>query len=95
MTNIFQLADSLLTKLVEQQRQKVLRVGRTFVPSLTFEDILNPQTFPELNRSALFNYEDGILAGLLSAQIALRAEYRKQSATQENFNRSGSESPGD
>lgn len=77
MADFFQIADALLAELIDQQRQKVLRVARAHIPSLTFEDILNPQTFPELNRSALFNYEDGILVGLLSAQMALRAERRK------------------
>lgn len=94
MSDFLQIADSLLCELIEQQRQKVLRVARTFLPSLTFEDILNPQTFPELNRSALFNYEDGILAGLLSARIALRAEYRKRSEIKENPESPDPASPG-
>lgn len=77
MSDLFQMADSLLSQLIEQQRAKVLHVARTLKPSLTLEDILNPQTFPELANSGIFNYEDGILAGLLSAQIALRFEKKK------------------
>lgn len=78
MPDSFQIADKLLNELIEQQRTKVLRVARTLKPSLTFEDVLNPQTFPELSSNAMFNYEDGILAGLLSAQMALRAAGRRK-----------------
>jgi hypothetical protein len=42
------------------------------VPNATPEDIRNPQDFSELLNDPLFNYEDGLLAGLLSAQAALR-----------------------
>jgi len=41
--------------------------------SITRDDLFNPQDFVELERSGLFNFEDGILAGLMSAQMALRA----------------------
>jgi len=40
---------------------------------------LNPFDFPELKAHPTFDYEDGILAGLISAQIALRAELRQLS----------------
>jgi hypothetical protein len=83
MPDSFPAGDRLLSQLIEQQRAKVLRLARTLNPSLTFEDILNPQTFPELANSSGFNYEDGILAGLISAQMALRAESRRISLAQE------------
>jgi len=78
MPDSFQIVDDLLSELIEQQRTKVLRMARTLNPSLTFEDILNPQTFPELSSNAMFNYEDGILEGRLSAQMALRAAGRRK-----------------
>ena len=40
------------------------------------EDVLNPHDFPELKAHPTFEYEDGILAGLVAAQIAVRAEIR-------------------
>jgi hypothetical protein len=83
MPDSFPAGDRLLSQLIVQQRAKVLRLARTLNPSLTFEDILNPQTFPELANSSVFNYEDGILAGLISAQMALRAESRRISLAQE------------
>ena len=62
----------LLQEMVEHQQAKVLKVARELVPDATLEDIRNPQDFSELLNDPLFNYEDGLLVGLLSAQAALR-----------------------
>lgn len=64
---------SLLEAMAAQQRQKVLEAARRVVPHLTPDDLLNPHDFPALQSAPEFHYEDGILAGLLSAQAALRA----------------------
>ncbi len=69
--------DGYLEKMITQQRAKVLRIARELRPGLTPEDILNPQDYPQLVGDHVFNYEDGLLAGLISAQIALRAEHRR------------------
>ncbi len=60
--------------MIAQQRAKVLATARAILPSLTSEDVLNPDGYPELAGDGPFNYEDGLLAGLLAAQMALRAE---------------------
>ncbi len=62
----------ILESMVVRQREKLLKVARELVPNATPEDIRNPQDFSELLNDPLFNYEDGLLAGLLSAQAALR-----------------------
>lgn len=62
--------------MITQQEGKLLRLAREIVPTLTPEDLRNPQDFPELVRDPTFNYEDGLLAGLRSAHIAVRAELR-------------------
>ena len=72
----FEALDRLLVQMVDQQEDKVLRLARRIVPDLTPEDLRNPQDFPALVRDPGFNFEDGILAGLRSAQVALRAERR-------------------
>jgi len=66
------LIAQLIQEMVEQQRNKVLKVARELVPDVTPEDIRNPHDFPELSTDVLFNYEDGILTGYLSLQTALR-----------------------
>lgn len=68
------VADALFSRMIDQQRAKVLRLAREAVPNISPEDVMNPHDFPELKAHPTFEYEDGILAGLISAQIALRAE---------------------
>ena len=70
--------DALLERMIEQQRAKVLKLAREALPHLSAEDVLNPFDFPELKAHPTFAYEDGLLAGLISAQIALRAELRRR-----------------
>ena len=72
-----ELADRLFEKMIEQQRDKVLRLAREAVPTISPEDVLNPHDFPQLVPYPGFEYEDGILAGLVAAQIAVRAEIKQ------------------
>lgn len=67
---------ALLDSMIEQQRGKVLAAGRRAIPYLTADDVLNPQDFPQLHSCPEFHYEDGILAGYLAAQMAMRARLR-------------------
>lgn len=66
----------LLDQMIEQQQKKVLEIARRFVPGITPEDARNPEDFEELKTSNLFNFEDGILSGYISAKTALLAEMR-------------------
>ena len=72
-----EVVDEMLTKMIEQQRVKVLRLARQAVPHISSEDVMNPNDYPELKAHPTFDYEDGILAGLISAQVAIRAELRQ------------------
>jgi hypothetical protein len=74
--SFLRLSETLFSKMVDQQRKKVLRLAREAVPNIGPEDVLNPHDFPELKAHPTFEYEDGLLAGLVAAQIALRAEIR-------------------
>jgi len=70
--------EALFDQMIDQQRRKVLGIARSINPRLTEDDIMSPHDFPELADDPRFNYEDGLLAGLLSAQIAVRAEVRRR-----------------
>ena len=72
MLNDISSITQMLEEMVEHQQVKVLKVARGIIPDATPEDIRNPQDFPELSSDSLFNYEDGILTGYLSLQVALR-----------------------
>jgi len=65
--------ERLLGEMIGHQEAKLLALARRLVSHLTAEDLLNPHDFVPLAESAEFNYEDGILAGLLAAGAAVRA----------------------
>jgi len=67
------IIDKLMLELVEQQAGKVLEMARRIHPGLTDEDVRNPNDFSDLMASGEWNFEDGILTGLKSAHMALRA----------------------
>ena len=68
--------ENLLADMIAQQERKVLALARRIVPHATAEDVRNPHDFAPLVESADFNYEDGILAGLKAAAVAIRAARR-------------------
>ncbi len=63
-----------LEEAIVHQRAKVLAVANRINPRLTPDDVLSPGDFPELANDPLFNYEEGILAGLISAQVLRHAK---------------------
>lgn len=69
----WQDVDKMVQEIVDQQNRKLLAQGRRIVPTLTPEDMLQPNDYPELENHPEFRYEEGILAGLLSIRTALRA----------------------
>ena len=77
MTDLIQTVESLLEEMISFQKQKVLKVAREIDPTLTPEDIRNPQDFPKIYQDFLFNYEDGILTGYLAVQKALRMRFNE------------------
>lgn len=67
---------ALFDELIAGQQKKILKLARQFYPGVTPEDIRNPQDFEKLQSNAHFNFEDGILAGYISAKMAFLAEAR-------------------
>ena len=55
--------------LIAHQEKKLLALAREIIPHLTSDDIMQPNDFPELENHPIFRYEEGILAGLRTAQI--------------------------
>ncbi len=69
--------EALFEQLTKQQHQKVLDHARRNNPRLTDDDITQPHDFSELANDPAWNYEDGVLAGYRSAQMAVRALVRR------------------
>lgn len=72
-----EITESVIEQMIKQQRGKVHRIAKELIPSVVGDDLLNPHDFPELEFDPRFNFEDGILSGLVSAQMALRAHFRQ------------------
>jgi hypothetical protein len=66
-----------LEAVITQQREKLLSLARRLRPNLTSDDITQPHDYPELAANPHWNYEDGVLAGLLVAQLTVRRMCRK------------------
>jgi hypothetical protein len=70
--------DALLGELVEHQERRLAALGRRLHPALSRDDLHNFDDVPALARDPQFLYEDGHYAGLLAAQAALRALFRRR-----------------
>lgn len=68
----------LVDSLIEGQKKTLLSVGRRIVPILTPEDILQPNDYPELENHPHFRYEEGVLAGMQTIQMALYAKRKDE-----------------
>ena len=64
--------EAVLEAMIVQQRDKCLELARRLRPGLTGDDITQPHDYPELAENWHWNYEDGFLAGLIAAQLAVR-----------------------
>ncbi len=71
-----------LDELIERQRAKVLAAARRVRPSLTAEDLATPDAFPDVQRDPAFRFEEGQLAGLRAARIALQAQLVEETVAQ-------------
>jgi hypothetical protein len=65
------LDNQIIEEMIKMQRTRLFDLGRRIIPLLTMEDLLQPNDYPELEQHPLFRYEEGLLAGLLSVQMAL------------------------
>jgi len=87
LEQLFADMEALLERLIGQQRDKVLAVALDILPHLQPDEVQDPQDYPEVAADTMFNYEDGLLAGLMSVRAALRSNiinvYRARAARSE------------
>lgn len=65
--------EEVVQEIVRLQQQKLLACGQQMIATLTDDDILQPNDFSELEMNPLFRYEEGVLAGMQTVQMALQA----------------------
>jgi cell envelope opacity-associated protein A len=58
---------------VQFHQSQLLKCGRRIIPHLTPEDLLQPNDYQELEHNPHFRYEEGVLAGVQTVQMALWA----------------------
>jgi hypothetical protein len=68
--------EQLANEIEELQARKVIELAQRLRPGLTAEDIRNPHDFPELGDSD-WQFEDGVLAGIQTVLMAIRAKRRE------------------
>lgn len=73
MESLFPELERLIEEIIRQQQAVLFQTGRRIVPTLTSEDLLQPNDYPELENHAHFRYEEGVLAGMQTVDAALRA----------------------
>jgi len=67
------MSRAVVEEMIAQQQQKLLTVARKIIPHVTLEDLLQPQDYPELDFDPEFRYQEGVLYGLETVLIAIRA----------------------
>ena len=65
--------ETVFDQLAEQQRERLAKFARQYIPNITSDDLLQPNDFPLLENHPYFRYEEGILDGLRVAHTALLA----------------------
>lgn len=68
----------LIDQIIHSQEETLLKCGRTFVPTLTSEDVLQPIDYPELENNPHFRYEEGALAGMHTIRSALLTYFKEK-----------------
>lgn len=69
----WQKVETAIQEIIDLQHKRLLSCGRQIVPTLIADDMLQPNDFLELEHHPVFRYEEGVLAGIQTVQMALRA----------------------
>jgi len=69
----FEPLEELFDEMIAQQKARLVALARNLDSSLSGDDLLSPYDFPAIAHDPRFNFEDGLLAGLISARTAIRA----------------------
>lgn len=70
---LWEIIEKAVNEIADQQRNELLKCGRRFIPNLTTEDVLQPNDYMTLENNPHFRFEEGVLAGVQTLQMALLA----------------------
>ena len=80
-----QSLENFFDELIAFQEKKLLKYAREIIPHVTFEDLLQPNDFEQLETHPFFRYEEGVLKGLQTAKMALLSKEREQRNLEDRF----------
>ncbi len=66
------MLEELFNELIAEQKRKVMECAQRIIPNITEDDVMQPNDFPALENHPHFRYEEGVLEGLMTAQMACR-----------------------
>lgn len=66
--------DALIEEIAAQQETVLLACAKRIIPHVVADDLLQPNDFPQLEEHPHFRYEEGVLMGIRTVQMALRAQ---------------------
>lgn len=69
----WKLVKTVIQEIAELQKKNMLTCAQRIVPHVTTDDLLQPNDFSNLENNPLFRYEEGVLAGIQTVEMALRA----------------------
>lgn len=67
------MSQKLFEELVSQQEERVFKLAEKIIPNITRDDVMQPNDFPELENHPNFRYEEGVLEGIRTAEMAFRS----------------------
>ena len=65
--------EEIFDEIIAYQKEKLLKLAKEIIPNIAPDDLMQPFDFPKLEQHPDFRYEEGILEGLLTAAMAMRA----------------------
>lgn len=68
----------LIEAMIKEQRRKVIALAQRIHPGLTDADLRILRELPDVSNDATWRFEDGQLAGLVSAKLTLKAKLLEQ-----------------
>lgn len=69
--------EQLFEVMTEQQRRKLIKIAHAIRPNLSEDDLRDPHSIPDVTNKPHYAFEDGILSGIISAQMAILSEFRQ------------------
>jgi hypothetical protein len=75
-SNQWEEQERVIEEVIDFYRKKLLQSAQRVIPHITPEDLMQVNDFPELENNPEFRYEEGVLSGILTLQMALRSARR-------------------